>query len=148
MIDETWPGRANLPIDVLDRIDGICDRFEDARKQGMRPRIEDYLGEVDVPYRHTLLADLLSSELDARRRRGERPQPGEYRDRFPDALAAIEAAFAESPIRPASDPTGSVSPSLVGPAPVDADNLSHHGRFLPGTRIAGRYRIVSLAGKG
>ena len=25
---------------------------------------------------------------------------------------------------------------------------SHHGRFLPGTKIADRYRIVSLAGKG
>ena len=25
---------------------------------------------------------------------------------------------------------------------------SHHGRFLPGTKVAGRYRIVSLLGKG
>ena len=25
---------------------------------------------------------------------------------------------------------------------------SHHGRFLPGTKIAGRYRIVSLLGRG
>jgi serine/threonine-protein kinase len=30
-------------------------------------------------------------------------------------------------------------------APSDS---SHHGRFLPGTKVAGRYRIVSLVGKG
>ncbi|HVA45195.1 MAG TPA: protein kinase [Pirellulales bacterium] len=33
------------------------------------------------------------------------------------------------------------------PAKNDPDS-SAHGRFLPGTRIAGRYRIVSLAGRG
>src|SRR5262249_4423062 len=32
--------------------------------------------------------------------------------------------------------------------PVADSVQSHHGRFLPGTKIAGRYRIVSLAGKG
>lgn len=29
-----------------------------------------------------------------------------------------------------------------------SDSTSHHGRFLPGTKVAGRYRIVSLIGKG
>ena len=36
----------------------------------------------------------------------------------------------------------SASPSIS-----DSDSSSH-GRFLPGTKIAGRYRIVSLAGRG
>ena len=36
----------------------------------------------------------------------------------------------------------SASPSIS-----DSDS-SAHGRFLPGTKIAGRYRIVSLAGRG
>lgn len=35
---------------------------------------------------------------------------------------------------------GSVDSSLSG--------SSHHGRFLPGTKVADRYRIVSLVGKG
>jgi Protein kinase domain len=39
--------------------------------------------------------------------------------------------------------------SQSGSAEPVADSVqSHHGRFLPGTKIAGRYRIVSLAGKG
>ena len=29
-----------------------------------------------------------------------------------------------------------------------SDSSSHHGRFLPGTKLAGRYRIVSLLGRG
>ena len=31
---------------------------------------------------------------------------------------------------------------------VESSNSSHHGRFLPGTKVANRYRIVSLVGKG
>jgi serine/threonine-protein kinase len=34
------------------------------------------------------------------------------------------------------------------PAPASDSDSSVHGRFLPGTKIAERYRIVSLAGRG
>jgi serine/threonine protein kinase/tetratricopeptide (TPR) repeat protein len=34
------------------------------------------------------------------------------------------------------------------PPPTSDSDFSDHGRFLPGTNIAGRYRIVSLAGLG
>jgi serine/threonine protein kinase len=84
-----------LPIDVLDQLDRICDRFEAAWESVGRPRIEDYLVEVDEAYRPAALPELLASELDARRRRGEQPEPLEYAGRFPEYLAAIAAAFAE-----------------------------------------------------
>ena len=29
-----------------------------------------------------------------------------------------------------------------------SDSSSHHGRFLPGTKVANRYRIVSMLGRG
>ncbi len=32
--------------------------------------------------------------------------------------------------------------------PSPSSDSSHHGRFLPGTKIAGRYRVVLLAGRG
>src|SRR5262245_6943178 len=85
--------RDRLPLDVLNWIDQICDRFEAAWEAGRRPRIEDYLGEVTEPYRPALLRDLLAWELNARRRRGERPEPAEYRDRLPGENAAIDSAF-------------------------------------------------------
>src|ERR1700730_78018 len=106
MNDETRPDRAVPPTAVLDRLDPIRDSFEAAWGGGVWPRIEDYLGGDD-PCRSHLLRDLLASELAARRRRGERPKPSEYRGRFqvPGDSAVIAAAFAATPIRPAVDPT-------------------------------------------
>ncbi len=107
MNDETRPVRADVPMAVLDRLDRIRDRFESARAGGARPRIEDYLGGDD-PYRPALLRHLLASELAARRRRGEQPEPSEYRGRFqvPGDSAVIMAAFEATPIRLAVDPRG------------------------------------------
>jgi WD40 repeat protein/tetratricopeptide (TPR) repeat protein/predicted Ser/Thr protein kinase len=92
MSDETTDP-TELPLDVLDRIDRACDRFEANWEAGVRPRLEDYLGAVPDLYRTALLRDLLAAEIDARRRRGERPEPGEYRDRLPGDAAAIDSAF-------------------------------------------------------
>lgn len=50
----------------------------------------------------------------------------------------IEATVAHEPASPAAG--SSVRSSLF--------DSSHHGRFLPGTDVADRYRIVSLIGKG
>ena len=69
--------RTALPLDVLDQIDRICDRFEATWQAGERPRIEDFLGQVADTYRAFLLRDLLAAELNARRRLGEQPTPTE-----------------------------------------------------------------------
>jgi serine/threonine protein kinase len=85
--------RSELPLDVLDRIDRICDQFEAAWAGGETPRIEDYLGAIAVEHRTELLGALLAAEIDARRNRGERPEPAEYNGRFPTEFAAIASAF-------------------------------------------------------
>jgi serine/threonine-protein kinase len=103
---ETKQERTALPLDVLDQIDRICNRFEATWEAGQRPRLEDYLGEVAEPYQPDLLCDLLAVELDARRRRGERPEPHEYRDRFLGETAVVMAAFASPPISPARSGAG------------------------------------------
>jgi serine/threonine-protein kinase len=90
---ESMLDRQRLPLDVLNRIDRICDRFETAWAAGRRPRIEDYLGAVAVPYRPALVRDLLVEELHIRRRRGERPEPAEYHIRLPGEDTAITTAF-------------------------------------------------------
>src|SRR3954465_15998277 len=98
MNGETRPERTALPLDVLDQIDRICDHFEAMWEAGQRPRVEDCLGGVDEPYQPYLLGDLLAAELNARRRRGEHPEPHEYQDRFPGEAALIVAAFGSTPI--------------------------------------------------
>src|SRR5947209_6787865 len=90
--------RTVLPLDVLEQIDQVCGRFEAAWESGDRPRVEDYLGAVAEQYRPALLRDLLAAELEARRRRGEQPEPHEYQDRFPGEAALVEVAFASTPI--------------------------------------------------
>ena len=65
------PERENLPLEVLEQIDRVCDRFERARSAGERPRIEDFLDEVEDQYRPALAAELQACELDARRALGE-----------------------------------------------------------------------------
>ncbi len=129
--------RMVLPLDVLRQIDLACNRFEAAWNAGGRPRIEDHLGEAAEEHRVVLLGDLLAAELDARRRRGERPEPQEYRDRFPSDTAAIEASFAMAQIRPGSG-TPEAAPA-GGPASkaverTGADDL-RAGAVLPETPV-------------
>jgi serine/threonine-protein kinase len=122
MSDEKRGDGRPLPIGVLDRIDRICDRFEASRTEVEPLTIEDLLGEVGAAHRHALLRDLVASELDARGRRGERPEPREYYERFPspgDAVA-IDAAFAPE--------------SWRSPAPGSAARSVANGR-VPATSI-------------
>src|SRR3954447_6135921 len=110
MSDEITPPRNQPSLEVLHRIDQICDRFEAAWEVGDRPRIEDSLGEIEEPYRAALLKALLTVELAARRHLGEQPAPHEYHDRLPGLSAAIEKAFAtcvDAPAVPQPIPTAS-----------------------------------------
>jgi eukaryotic-like serine/threonine-protein kinase len=89
MSDRSHPDWSELPLDVLDQIDRICDRFEAAWKSGQRPRVEDYDGEIAEPHHRALLRDLLAAELDARHRRGEWPSFAEYTLKHPELADEI-----------------------------------------------------------
>jgi serine/threonine-protein kinase len=65
----------------------------------------------------------------------------------PDDLATIDySATATSPLPPRSPSSSSQRSSSRTSASIDY--LVSEGRFLPGRLIAGRYRIISLLGKG
>src|SRR5881296_1691243 len=49
---------------------------------------------------------------------------------------------------PAATVAATIRKQVREPAPASDSDSSVHGRFLPGTKIAERYRIVSLAGRG
>jgi tetratricopeptide (TPR) repeat protein len=76
-------------------IDRECDRFEADWTAGRRPRIEDLLRAAAGLVRPALLRELLASELECRRRRGEAPERAEYLARFPDYAHLVNIAFDE-----------------------------------------------------
>jgi hypothetical protein len=55
------------------RIDAIANRFEDAWKSGQRPAIEGFLADVPDSDHAALLRELITLDIDYRRRRGEVP---------------------------------------------------------------------------
>jgi eukaryotic-like serine/threonine-protein kinase len=77
-------------------IDEAADRFECEWKTGVsRPRIEDFLAQEAGPRRTLLLQELLRVERELCKSAGETPAPAEYRQRFPDDRAAVEAVFGD-----------------------------------------------------
>ena len=145
MRDQAPTDRAYLPLQVLDRIDQVCDRFEAAWEAGDRPRLEDFLDEIDDPHRLVFLRDLLAAEIAARRRRGERPTPEEYAALCPEGPGSILDLFVttSSPRgdRPGLDPRRRNRPSrATGRLPHRApDRPGRDGHRLPGLRRAARH---------
>jgi serine/threonine-protein kinase len=86
-------------ISRVQRVIRACESFEAAWRAGQQPQIEQYLGQTDEPDASLLLPELIMAELDLRRKRGEKPTPHEYRERFPDHTDLIEAAFHSEPRR-------------------------------------------------
>src|ERR1043166_4084815 len=75
-------------------IDQICDAFEEAWRSGSAPAIEAYLERVAEPHRAVLFTELLLSDCECRRRRGEQPRAADYLSRFPDRSAVVQDVFA------------------------------------------------------
>jgi hypothetical protein len=114
-----------LPLALERQVDAVCARFEadwkSAANAGLRPRIEEYLGDVPEPARAVLVRELGGLEVYYRRRAGEACSPAEYEARFPGLGLALLAGL--SPPRPASFPwadpglppvTGAGGPAVVG----------------------------------
>jgi len=96
-------------------IDEAADRFEsDWKRGGDRPCIEDFLAQEAGPRRALLLQELLRVECELRKSAGETPGPREYRQRFPDDRAAVDAVFgADGHVNPPRKPRGDAAQSLL-----------------------------------
>ncbi len=78
---------------VLTIVDHACDRFEQAWKHGERPSIESFLEAVAPEARLLLLRELLSAELELRRRAQEPIDRDEYRRRFPLHVELLDSLW-------------------------------------------------------
>ncbi len=121
-----WDDFGRLSPTQAWRVDAVCQRFEADLRDGYAPRIEDFVAQADPPQRVALLRELIALDVELRRDRGERPDPGEYRARFLDRDAGITAVFdpkAATSLDGGSSPTDfsatqpltGASPSQVGP---------------------------------
>ena len=73
-----------------DRIDVLCDAYEDACKRGNQPDFANYLGECDAADRGSLFAELMLLDVEFRRERGETPTDDDYLESYPEYAAVIE----------------------------------------------------------
>ena len=113
MSDATTIDERNRLPSLGGRVEELCDRFEAAWKSGLRPRIEDHLGEVPEPVRAVLVRALLKLELTYRRRNGERPTPEEYHCRLAEHAGVIDAVFGAAPPLQAARPRAGANHELL-----------------------------------
>jgi serine/threonine protein kinase len=110
--EQATAGGYSLSRSRLQRIDEICDRFEEAWQTGQRPRLDDYLGDTSECERSALVRELIALDIDYRRKEGETPQVEEYRAQFPsldlapfnDPWLTIPQQLASSASQPAANP--------------------------------------------
>jgi tetratricopeptide (TPR) repeat protein len=135
--DETLD-HGTLSASQAEAVDRACDRFEAAWRNGERPRIEAHLRDVPDSLRADLLRELITVDLERRRRQNEQPAFDDYARRFPGHMAVIAAAFSRttmtgdetsSPDHLAtatalSDGAGTSAPNEIG------DHTSRGGRFV------------------
>jgi serine/threonine protein kinase/formylglycine-generating enzyme required for sulfatase activity len=119
-----------LTPELMELLEAVCDNFELAWMAGGRPSLEDHLAAMPEEGRLVLFRELMTVELDYRRRRGEQPAPEEYRARFPEWGAAVDDSFLDE-----TDSAVSVS--------------CQDGAEMPDTPATiGRYRVVRPLGQG
>jgi len=125
MSDRPSHNLGGLDIDLARRIDEICRRFEAGCREGRRPRIEDYLGEVPGEGRPALRAELiaLERELSPSDETVARPEAG--------PPTAPEPLTAPSPSTIAEAPTIAPGPPPNSPIADTACPAIHEQATLP-----------------
>lgn len=120
-------------------IDDLCDRFELAWKSGRRPAIEEQLPHVPPDKRARLFSELLTLEIEYRRRRGEVVQAAEYLDRYPDYADLVQSLFA-NPERGHS--------TVVAEGTIPSNPSYGKAELAAEPQQIGRYRVCHELGTG
>ncbi len=140
MTDESFNDELSLAQEL--DVDRICMQFEVALIEGKQPSIEDELKGLVGPTRSALLRQLLLLEIECGQRTSNPKRIDNYRSRFPHDESLLRDVFSGGSASVVHTEVRTVRQS-------DSSSGSFwHGRFEPGQRVAGRYRIVSLLGKG
>ena len=149
---ETLPGRPALVS--LQQIDAVCDRFEIAWRSGQRPDIAEFLTQVPANVRARLFRDLLSLDLEYRRRLGEQPDAVSYYKQFPEFAVQLAPRFqarTSNSTEIVSDPRGRPGSPPIGPSAIPGSHGEERPGFLPyqpqAFKEAG-YEVLGELGRG
>ena len=127
-------------------INRICDRVEAECGAGGRPSIESLIADTAEPMRSALLQELLAVELECRRLAGENPLITDYRTRFPDHTAIVDAAFA---VRDDSIPGPEEREFLTAPLePGQRGSDLRRPKLDSDPATIGRYQVIERLGQG
>ncbi|HUG69923.1 MAG TPA: SUMF1/EgtB/PvdO family nonheme iron enzyme [Pirellulaceae bacterium] len=85
--------RNQQPMSRRERVDQVCDRFEQQWRAGQNPRIEDFLDQTENNDRQHLLRELIALEMSLSRDAGQDGDPQQYRQRFPGDATVVESAL-------------------------------------------------------
>src|SRR5690242_4317833 len=88
-------GAEKLELDLVQRIDALCEQFETAWRRAERPRLEDYLHALPGAAQAELFAELLRLEIELRFDQGQQAPPADLQERFPQDQARINAVWRE-----------------------------------------------------
>jgi eukaryotic-like serine/threonine-protein kinase len=86
----------DLSLSLEQKTDRVCADFESAWKTGVRPRIEDFLGELHDTEKPDVLPELVLLDVWYSRRHGGACSAQEYQKRFPELSGDwLKAALTE-----------------------------------------------------
>ena len=142
----------NSSWDTAYCIERLCTEFEEQYRVGGSPRIEDFVVRIKVSAQRLLLRELLTVELQLRRRAGETPRVDEYRHRFPNDAELVEDVVEETIGRLGADQSSEEHSRGApdrdrGPEPAARVGEPSFAGGVEGSRI-GRYRVERQLGGG
>ena len=85
------PDEFALPLELLERLERVCMRFENDWRAGREPRIQDYLEGFDGTERRLLFRELLYADAELRQARGLPSPLAAYGSQFPQYRDLLEA---------------------------------------------------------
>ncbi len=150
-----------LSLTDLERVDSVCDEFVAVWTRGERPQLEDAIAESPESLRRVIAIELIQSEIECRRKAGERPTVGEYAARFPQWASEIESRIAELPqtadsnleatqpfVQDSAAPESLIA-ATAGAVPTPAKRRFVSLRELPiSPELLSDHEVLGIVGKG